>query len=56
MLLYGTENCTQTRSKCSANTTVGGEDEGSNGDFSLHRDKWMLAALVCHLRNLFKKN
>lgn len=54
--LYVTENCTQTRSECSANVIVGGEDEDSNGDFSLHGDKWMLAAPVCHLRNLFKKN
>lgn len=55
MFLYVTENCPQTRSECSANVIVGGEDEDSNGDFRLHGDKWMLAAPVCHLCNLFKK-
>lgn len=34
---------------------VGGKDEDSNGDFRLHGDKWILAAPVCHLCNLFKK-
>lgn len=55
IFLYVTENCTPMRSKCSANVIAGGKDEDFNGDFSLHGDKWMLAAPVCHLRNLFKK-
>lgn len=39
MFLYVAENCAQTRSECSANVIVGGKDEDSNGDFSLHRKK-----------------
>lgn len=54
MFLYIREHCTQTRSECSANVIVGGKDEDSNGDFSLHREKWMLAAPVRHQRNFFK--
>lgn len=55
MFLYVTENCAQTRSECSANVIVGGKDEDSNGDFSLHREKWTLAAPARHQRNLFEK-
>lgn len=55
MFLYVTENCAQTRSECSANVIVGGEDEDSNGDFSLRMEKRTLAAPARHQRNLFKK-